>query len=165
GRADWSRHGSPGQHAPERCCDALGGRVEENAFAIVGRDQLRNAADVAGDEGNAVLETLVHGVRRVLLERGHDRQRARSAQPLERLVLVELRLERDASERALRRLGEQRLRAGACPGRGRSADELELEALKSLRLESIQCGGERLQPLLLVNAAEEDESLYRSRVR
>src|SRR6266508_520746 len=76
-----------------------------------------------------------------------------------RLVLVEVRLEDQASKCALRRIREQRLDALVRPGRCRLADELDLDAREELRLESVQAGREHLQAFPLVEAAEEREPL------
>ena len=95
------------QYASQRRFDSFCSRLEENAIPILGRDQLRHSANVARDERDAVLEALVDGVGGVVLERRHDGQRPGAAQPCECVVLVEFRLERHATERALRRLGKE----------------------------------------------------------
>ena len=135
--------------------DAVARRLEQNAAAVCRRDQLRHAAHIAGDEGHPELEALVDRVRRVVEERGHDRDRSRPLETCERFVLIEARVERDASQCLFRSVRQQALDARDRPRRGRLAEELELDVFEQLRLEGVQAGGERLEAFLLVEPAEE----------
>ena len=82
---------------PQRRRDAVGTWVEQHPRAVVRRHELADPCDVAGDEGDAVLEALVDRVRRVLLERGDDGESPRAAEPSKHLVLIERSLEGEAA--------------------------------------------------------------------
>src|SRR5439155_25456834 len=114
----------------------------QRPWMIFGRNELGRRAGIARDEWDAVFETFVDGIPERLALRGHDGQRARSREPLESVRLIELRFERDLSERGSRLGGEEAGDALDRPCFRSRAEKFDLETLEDLWAEGVDRSSE-----------------------
>src|SRR5207244_8073654 len=98
----------------------LGRRLEQRLRAILGRDELTGAARASREEGDAALQALVDRVRGVVLQRRHHGEGPGPAELRQGCWLVEVRVERDPTQRPLRGIRQERLDSLGWPGRRRA---------------------------------------------
>ena len=134
---------------------------EQDRRMVLGPHQLRDPADPTGQERDAGQQALVHLQRRVVHERGQDRQPARLAQVVDRSHVVQLR-DRLPGKRPLAGTPPDVFQARLPLDRAVLTQERRAESPRGAGRQPVQGVAEQGQPLAALEPAEEDEFLDRT---